>query len=63
MKMMTSNSEARKRKEESTMDTCNHLVGYRHTQSDARLVDAEEMKEGFEPCTFFAHCPLCGASL
>ena len=45
------------------MDTCNHLVGYRHTQSDARLVDAEEMKEGFEPCTFFAHCPLCGASL
>jgi hypothetical protein len=42
------------------MTTCNHLVGYRHGQTDARIVDANEAEKGFEPNTSFAFCPLCG---
>jgi hypothetical protein len=60
---MTSNSKDRKRQEEAVRSQCNHIVGYRHGMNDARLVEAEELAEGFEPDRLFKFCPKCGEKL
>ena len=42
---------------------CNHVIGYRHTFYDARLVEANELEDEFEPSTLFTYCPKCGEKL
>ena len=44
--------------ENTTM--CNHIIGYRHSQRDANLID---LADGIEPSAFFAFCPKCGEKL
>jgi len=48
---------------EALSSECNHVVGYRHTFHDARLVDIVEMRNNFEPSIFFTYCPWCGVKL
>ena len=39
---------------------CDHLIGYRHSQRDAFLIDLDD---DLEPNTLFAYCPKCGEKL
>ena len=39
---------------------CNHIIGYRHSQCDAYLIDLDD---DLEPNTLFDFCPKCGVRL
>ena len=43
-----------------TVVKCNHIIGYRHSQRDANLID---LADDIEPSVFFAFCPICGEEL
>jgi hypothetical protein len=42
------------------INECDHLIGYRHSQRDAFLIDLDD---DLEPNTFFIYCPMCGVKL